>query len=79
MEGLVIILLVLYAATIIGLAAYKGNPWILVYLILPLVPMLLIIAAIAWLFGASATAAVRQETGWKADGSRVYPYHVRKL
>ena len=77
MEALMAFGLCLYVATVMGLAAWALNPWILLWLVLPLVPFLFLIAVIAWVFGSAATAAVKQETGWGADGSRAYPYWVR--
>lgn len=81
MEGLVIFGLCAYVALIIGLAAHKRNAMILWWLFLPALPFLLVlavIAGIAALFGGAATAAVKQETGMGADGSRAYPYWVRR-
>ncbi|MFF4490505.1 hypothetical protein ACFY0F_29160 [Streptomyces sp. NPDC001544] len=81
MGGLVAALIVVYVSIIIGLAASKGNAMILWWLVLPLVPFLLVAALFTLifggLFGGAATSAVKQETGWGADGSRAYPYHVR--
>ncbi|WP_217181285.1 hypothetical protein [Streptomyces sp. AC495_CC817] len=81
MEGLIILGLCLYVALILGLAASKGNVKILWWLFLPALPLLLFLALIAGivaLFGGAATAAIKQETGIGADGSRAYPYWVRR-
>lgn len=72
--------LVPYAAIIIGLAIGLRKPVALWWLCLPLIPFLIVavvIGGVVALFGGTAGAAVKQETGWKADGSRAYPYHVR--
>jgi hypothetical protein len=74
-------LLIPYAVVIISIAFVRSSPAVLWWLCLPLVPFLLVLAVIGGivaLFGGAAGAAVKQETGWKADGTRAYPYHIKR-
>jgi biotin transporter BioY len=79
--GLIAAILIIYALGVICLAIVRRNPMWLWGLFLPAAPFVIVgalVCLVMWIFGSAAGAAVKQETGWKADGTRAYPYHVRK-
>ncbi|MFC9534419.1 hypothetical protein ACFT38_28325 [Streptomyces sp. NPDC056975] len=67
-----------YVAFLLGMAAHTGNWGWLGWIFLPFLLPIVLWLAIGALFGSAAVGAVKQETGMGADGSRAYPYWVRR-